>query len=381
MLSEVEVIYTGIVMGVVRVLTCPDHLSALATLVGMNVSSSSSGRRHREGLGNFILGIEWGMGMSLGLSVVCGALFASPVFADNDWYESWSVGVVGVFMIALGSIGLRAAYLNRKGTGDVAPPGESPDEAEGANLKNYGEGYEYGDDAISHDRRDSFIVRMMEGVLIDDSNKSSIRRPSEHSDDGGGCDWGRVEEVCDSPLTGALTAEVDRHRKPQASSATGLSSSFLRYQENMPKLKKVTSFLRLHAPTVADAASSDSPNKSRCYFSCATENPLAVAAGIVHGVAGPGGVLGAVPVVQLGDAKLAVVYLGTFCLTSTCVMGAFALFYGAFVKWLAGGGIRGSDDGRRVFWVEAGSACLSIVVGIVWLVVLSIGKLDEVFYQ
>ena len=41
MLLEVEIIYTGIVMGVVRILACPDHLSALATLVGMNVSLPS----------------------------------------------------------------------------------------------------------------------------------------------------------------------------------------------------------------------------------------------------------------------------------------------------------------------------------------------------
>ena len=33
MLSEVKVIYTGVGMGVVRVLACPDDLLALATLV------------------------------------------------------------------------------------------------------------------------------------------------------------------------------------------------------------------------------------------------------------------------------------------------------------------------------------------------------------
>ena len=62
-------------------------------------------------------------------------------------------------------------------------------------------------------------------------------------------------------------------------------------------------------------------------------------------------------------------------------MGAFALYYDVFSRWLAGGRMQGSDDGSRVFWVEAGSAGLSIVVGLVWLVILSIGKLDEVFYR
>ena len=119
----------------------------------------------------------------------------------------------------------------------------------------------------------------------------------------------------------------------------------------------------------------------RCCFSCSAENLLAVAAGIVHGIAGPGGILGVVPVVQMQDAKMAVIYLSMFCLTSTLVMGSFVLFYGVFSRWLAGGRIQGSDDGSRVFWVEAGLAGLSIMVGLVWLVVLSIGKLNEVFYQ
>mgnify|MGYP000445196426 CR=1 FL=1 len=36
---------------------------------------------------------------------------------------------------------------------------------------------------------------------------------------------------------------------------------------------------------------------------------LALVAGIIHGLAGPGGVLGVIPAVQLHDARLAVIYL------------------------------------------------------------------------
>ena len=158
--------------------------------------------------------------------------------------------------------------------------------------------------------------------------------------------------LCDSPLTGALTAEVNRYRKPLArTAASGLSASFVRYQDNRPTLKKATSFLRLHTPAVANVVATGSPNNCvcsvRCCFSCAAEN----------------------------------LYLSMFCLTSTLVMGSFALFHGVFSRWLAGGRIHGSDDGSRVFWVEAGSAGVSIVVGLVWLVVSSIGKLNEVFYR
>jgi len=111
-----------------------------------------------------------------------------------------------------------------------------------------------------------------------------------------------------------------------------------------------------------------------------TPGILAIMAGILHGVAGPGGVLGVIPAVQLRNAKLAFVYLSTFCLTSTLVMGCFSMFYGRFSEWLAGGR-RGGGGGSssRVFVVEVGSAFLSIAVGIVWLVLLSIGKLEDIF--
>ena len=106
---------------------------------------------------------------------------------------------------------------------------------------------------------------------------------------------------------------------------------------------------------------------------------------IAVAVAGGGGVI---PAVQLKDAKLSAIYLSTFCATSTFTMGGFALLYGSFSTWLAGGeqsSHRQQQEGRRssarsrVFLVEAGSAMLSIAVGIIWLVLLSMGELEEVF--
>ncbi len=97
-----------------------------------------------------------------------------------------------------------------------------------------------------------------------------------------------------------------------------------------------------------------------------------------------------IPAVELRNAKLATVYLGTFCLTSTFVGGGFASFYGWLSDWLAGGPARSKDStekrqpegiaGRnRVFMIEVGSALLSICVGVIWLILLGLGKLDAVF--
>jgi hypothetical protein len=69
-------------------------------------------------------------------------------------------------------------------------------------------------------------------------------------------------------------------------------------------------------------------------------------------------------------------------------MGAFATFYGSLSKWLAGGDVIGEQEGaqrgrgwgNRVFMVEVGSALLSVCVGILWLTLSALGKMDEVFH-
>jgi hypothetical protein len=58
-------------------------------------------------------------------------------------------------------------------------------------------------------------------------------------------------------------------------------------------------------------------------------------------------------------------------------MGGFAAFYGTLSDWLAGG--RQGQSANRVFMVEVGSALLSVCVGFIWLVLLVVGKLDDVF--
>jgi hypothetical protein len=112
---------------------------------------------------------------------------------------------------------------------------------------------------------------------------------------------------------------------------------------------------------------------------------LAVLAGIIHGLAGPGGVLGVIPAVQLHNTWLAAVYLTSFCLSSTVTMGIFSMTYGSCSSHLVSGGelslIPGTASVPRLreFRIESASASLSIVVGVLWLTLLSIGKLDDMF--
>ncbi len=118
----------------------------------------------------------------------------------------------------------------------------------------------------------------------------------------------------------------------------------------------------------------DTMETSRCHrcTSKLSTGMMALVAGIIHGLAGPGGVLGVIPAVQMHNARLAAVYLGSFCVASTLTMGFFAVLYGTSTVKL----------GRRwksEFLVEMVSASFSIFVGVLWIVLLSVGKLDDIF--
>ena len=81
---------------------------------------------------------------------------------------------------------------------------------------------------------------------------------------------------------------------------------------------------------------------------------------------------------ELHDPLLATVYLGSFCLTSIAVMGGFAAAFGeATVRLADRQGAGGSRSLLRCMSLV--SAGLSLVVGVLWLVLLYFGVLDQVF--
>jgi hypothetical protein len=95
--------------------------------------------------------------------------------------------------------------------------------------------------------------------------------------------------------------------------------------------------------------------------------------GIVHGIAGPGGILGVLPAVGLHDTFKSFLYLGSFCFVSIATMGVFAAVYGEATGRL------GERSELMAFRIAIFSSMLSVIVGVLWLVLAAFGKLQEVF--
>lgn len=299
----------------VHVLTGPDHLSALATL-SANVSSFRS---------SFFLGVRWGVGHSTGLLLVGIVLIVHDYYSsrgghtqdDNedvvevpDYLTHIFESLVGVFMLFLGMYGLRRALLKRH-------------ESQGrTRLASYEE-----------DDEEGSVVEPLEQPESDEAKASKAN--------------GSYQDVSMMSFADMVADEYHDHHNT------------LEVDSNRP----------LDHNGFACGCGRQSLFQSSRRFSAKT---MAVIAGIIHGLAGPGGVLGVIPAVQLHDWKLATLYLGCFCLSSTLTMGCFAFFYGTCSSRLG----RGTN---LEFQIHCFSACLSILVGITWLVLLWLGKLEDVF--
>ncbi|KAL7537323.1 hypothetical protein ACHAWF_005736 [Thalassiosira exigua] len=432
-MSASELVATGILMGILHVLTGPDHLSALATLCGtsvlnVRVDGSDDGRCRRR-LDAFLLGVRWGLGHSLGLLAAGGILIALED-ASGEWIgmdptiRSILEGFVGAFMLALGVYGALRADRNRRESVLVLVVSENESQVKSLKMQCYEDDDEEGagamEDGTGHGTEggaSDLVSRMSEVLDLDDDRSQD-----------GLSQTGTLDDYSFRDLTSTDLA-LQNYLEDAANAAQSLDMSFVTIPMTLMKPSSKTKQKKKKKKAASDAAAAapdpkeyvrratvQSSNKTRrrptatslmqkhtserylgggwwterccsfrsCYgmgrgfFECSPA-ALALCAGVLHGVAGPGGVLGVIPAVQLRDATLAATYLGSFCVTSTFVMGTFAASYGTLSEWMAGSGRRRGGGGDRVYVVQLGSALLSICVGIVWLVLLALGRLDEVF--
>ncbi|RLN88699.1 hypothetical protein BBJ28_00018081, partial [Nothophytophthora sp. Chile5] len=99
----------------------------------------------------------------------------------------------------------------------------------------------------------------------------------------------------------------------------------------------------------------------------------ALLVGIVHGFAGPGGILGVLPAVVLNNWGKSVAYLGSFCVSSIFIMGVFAALYGEVTGRLGGNSL------LMEFRIGICSASFSFIVGLAWIGLQATGQMSKIF--
>ena len=340
------IVGTGLLFGVFHVLSGPDHLSALTAL-----SSGSSWRA-------FFLGVRWGLGHATGLLIVAAAFFILDTAIDLEKISHAAEWVVGVLMIVLGMwcmlrvleyedgispwnrvklwLGSKGAYNRQEdersdldmsaeaASNDVelscAPPGS--------------------EDAVSQTSESS--AHSDDFMLGNHVEKGARQRSSSNSS-------GNIAEeaqTADIVPADAYSRNNNDDDDEHATQGQGHGHGHGHGHAGTCCGKKVTGRTKTKI--------------------------LSFAIGIVHGFAGPGGVLGVLPAVALHDPVKSGSYLASFFVSSIICMGIFAAIYGEATARCA--------SSRRVrFYVNLTSASLSLLVGITWIVLLSLGKLEDIF--
>ena len=398
-----ELVATGLLMGLVYVLTGPDHLAGMAAIVvgapsrqtgdgAYDQAQTTKGDNHSA----FQLGLRWGLGHSLALVVTGSALVAFAGAFSSDYVvmdERLSLileGLVGIYTMALGMRGVRRSFDNRGGGcvipidegGDTAQFNGAPTKGEIVNIEMPGHSDRPG--------RDTILLSSMKDALVHDSLHGS----SSHADLSmvSGVDdvEQRIFNAADSLRRNAggesMTSLTQFEEGKSAHSINSTASTTkchgngsFKVQSNRKKGKprKATSFVSKNSGENGVLAPAGKTSRDRCRARATSDELLAVIAGLLHGAAGAGSVFGVVPASEILDPANAAAYLGAFCVTSSLVMGGFAALFSGFAKWLAG-----RPDSRRygsrVFLVEAGSGLLSLIVGAIWLIMISADRLEDI---
>lgn len=453
MSSIIALLHTSIVVGALYTLTCP-NLAALATLSGTDIINHRGGddfdgggsqknrMRRRE---SFLLGIRWGVGSSIAITLIAGILIGTHSGDPNeewmwmnDWLRVMIQAFVGVFSLIIGTYGLVKALRSREqnlgttaadldfkksGSEEVDSIGSAGQRSEITEIvvnRMLGDIEELSLDSADSGRQpqavsirlhqsnadESILEEQMATCLKDDDQDKRSENKFEETLGLSEFDlrmWKAAKSLTDNIMlyqdddysASDTRGHVQRHHHRSSLLTVDVDDnsakdSMKRFYNTttVPVLTKDPSISSKGSRSVASISRQSCSSQQRILTkmsrrcgTCKTCTPevLAFFAGLVHGLSGPGEVLGVIPAVQLNTTK-AILYLCTFCLTSSLVMGGFASFYGSFCKKLVerAGKKDGKESLNRAFLIELGSASLSVVIGIVWLTLLAVGELDVI---
>jgi hypothetical protein len=273
----------GFLFGMLHVVTGPDHLSAIATL--------SAGVNKREA---FVLGVRWGLGHSSGLLLVASVFLAlGSSVVDLDKIGHIGDLVIAGVLILLGTYGVHLAVKKyRKARSAGVPLTANPDND------------------------------VPDVVVTADDNYVDLE---DHT---------------------ARQAQVTTAKRFEAAPGWGappLSPHNSKVTQTNTKLASPTP-LQAALPDTADEISESqlglkqsAPHK-RCGMVVGgpgMQKLLSFCVGVLHGVAGPGGVLAVLPAIQLNNWRKALFYLMFFAISSTLTMGVAAGLYGAVTSLIS----------------------------------------------
>ena len=266
----------------------------------------------------FTLGFRWGIGHSTGLVVVAVIFISMKGELDLRKIGRYCDLLVGLFMIGLGAFGVLGAirtYREKHDKRDRDLNDHSKSE-EAVPLKSIEPEFE-------------FINKVpLDSHLYDETVDFSSHDSSKH-------DLASLDAT-NSDLEQSLDHAHDHHHSWK--------------QEDCPWCP----FIDMHDPT--------------------TQKIMSFSIGLLHGVAGPGGILGVLPAVEMQNWRSSFLYLGTFIVASTMSMGTFAALYGELTKRI-GATAESVELALSVF-----SSAMSIIVGVLWFTLSALGKLEGLFH-
>lgn len=262
------------------------------------------------------LGVRWGLGHSTGLVVVAVIFISLKGELDLTRIGQFSNTILGIFMITIGFYGVIGAF------------------------RTYGEKRLKRDLDVDHTPsyndapiKDSSMPLLPSSI----ARSGSTRKINDSVHQDKNCSSPGVEDghSCVTYCFGDHDHDHDSHELPSG-------------------ICRLVPFIDMHDST--------------------TQKIVSFLIGVLHGVAGPGAILGVLPAVEMQSWRASTIYLLSFIFASTLSMGAFAALYGEITKRL-GSTAELVELGLRIF-----SSSLSIIVGFIWLVLSSLGKLDGYFH-
>ena len=259
----------------------------------------------RRALRAGMLGVQWGIGHALGLALVCAVFFATRRRMNLDDFGEYADKAVGASMIALGMISLW--HLRRWRTRRERERAHIVDErVAGA-----------GDPEVHDD------------VAADVASASSQLAPSHRASP---AHVALVLEAGSEEHAAAHDMRLPHIHVPRGSSPSSPSSSPAKPASSQrAAAERVTSpggAARFGEQKIDDESKADDSKADESSTDDKSRRGWSMSIGLVHGVAGPSGILAVLPAVVLADAGKSAAYLVAFFVASATAMGAFAAIFG-----------------------------------------------------